>query len=227
VAYEGGDETRRRVVEALTDTEKSAIFAGHPHGLLAISSLLLLFSKDAPLVADSDVRDQASVDWRRVRPCIHRHVFRVPLLRDVALWIGAIDVSRTNIVSMLHGGTSIYLAPGGCREMILDRSLPIQRQHQGFLRIAFEEKRIVFPVVHMGQERVFLTYTCHWLDRLRGALLGATGYPFPTLFLGPFPSPLTSHVLPPFDPSTFDGIESFIEAYYKCVIGFYAEKTAQ
>lgn len=186
----------------------SAIFAGSPHGLVAISSLFLV---GLPTEEDHDT------NWHRVTPCIHRHVFTIPFLRDVALWLGAIDVSRNNIVEKLKTN-SVYLAPGGCREMIMKKNdvSQIQNHHKGFLRIAYSEKKLVFPIIHKGQEHVFREYPLFsFFDRMRVIVLDMTGYPFPSFFVGPFPGQLTTYVFDPHDPSQYTDEQTFINDYYK------------
>lgn len=186
-------------------SKETALFVGCPHGLVAISSLFL-----------TALSQEKS--WRDVTPCIHRHVFAMPFLRDIALWLGAIDVSKENIVKRLKTH-SIYLASGGCREMIIDvENDGIQQRHKGFLRLAYQEKKLIFPVIHRGQENVFPSYTCRWLDKVRHIVLDITGYPFPSFFLGPMPRKLTSHVFAPHNPSLYVTEEEFIDSYYKKLI---------
>jgi diacylglycerol O-acyltransferase 2, plant len=184
-----------------TEGAAAALFAGHPHGLFAIASLYLLTPRSP------------HVGWRSLVPCIHAHVFAVPLLRDLALWFGARDVTEANLRALLGAGRSAYLVPGGCREMIIGPDT-IQRKHMGFLRIAYETQRRVFPLLHRGQDAVFRTYSCAALDRLRHAMLDLTGYPLPSFFLGPFPAKLSTLVLEPLDPCHFTTVEEFIDAYY-------------
>jgi 1-acyl-sn-glycerol-3-phosphate acyltransferase len=202
VTYRGNEGLKALVKEH--QTEKQAMFVGAPHGLLAISSLFLV---GIPL-------DQRK-EWRNVVPCVHRHVFAVPFLRDVALWLGAIDVSRSNIEKILTHNKSIYIASGGCREMIIDPENEIQKKHTGFLKIAYEKKIPVFPVIHKGQDQVFRSYTFPWMDRIRHRILDMTGYPFPTFFAGPFPQTLTSFVFDPHYPQQYATENAFIEDYFK------------
>jgi hypothetical protein len=202
VVYKGDDNLESLVREY--QTKNTAIFVGAPHGLIAISSLFLVGIPS----------DYKKSTWRNVTPCIHRHVFAVPFLRDVALWLGAINVSRPNIVEKLKTN-SVYLASGGCREMIIDaNNNGIQDKHRGFLKIAYQEKKLVFPVIHRGQEHVFRTYTFRALDRLRHIILDTTGYPFPSFFLGPFPASLTSYIFSPHNPLDYNDEDTFIDSYY-------------
>jgi len=259
----------------------AAIFSAHPHGLFAISSFCLLTSLRS--------------HWLNLRPATHRMVFSTPLLRELALWLGAIDVSRENLCENLEQARSVFIVPGGCREMIradrstrkdmervvspkaveatvfavimmcllvvlvgvalMNKDIPtltfasvgllllgtllvvavwqtfveenptqydIQTEHVGFLQLAFEKKVPVFPILHCGQERVFRAYSFPLLDRFRTRMLDLTGYPFPSLFLGPFPSKLTTYIYDPILPSDFVTVEAFTEAYYTFVRSHYA-----
>ena len=216
----------------LSDNNETVIFAGHPHGLFAISSLLLvglpsvrpsridshLWKRTTESADDDDNGKQKdtmakpSSHWSNVRPCVHRHLFSIPLLRDLALWLGAIDVSRENITRTLKTH-SVYLSPGGCREMIIDGDSTAQRRHTGFLRLAYAERKLVYPVLHHGQARAFRSYSCAWLDRVRHIVLDLTGYPFPSFFLGPFPTTLTTHILAPHDPAAYETEDAFVNGY--------------
>ena len=191
------------------DTAGASIYAGHPHGLLAIASLLTV---GIPKPGGGGTK--CPMRWYAVRPCVHRHIFATPLVRDMALWLGAVDVTRENMQQMLLRGRSIYVAPGGCREMILDTAQPIQTRHRGFLEIAFREGCHVFPMLHRGQEVAFPSLTCALLDRMRASVLDAWGYPFPTLWVGPLPGRLTTVLLDPLDPSQYASEEAFVDAYF-------------
>lgn len=214
------ENTMEQVYQALQHPHENAIFAGHPHGLFAISSLLLVTHLP---------HERYRVIWSRVVPCIHRLVFYVPVLREIALWMGAVDVTRENISAMLQQGHSVYLVPGGTAEMILDPQQDIQDRHTGFLKLAYQRKKRVFPIVHFGQEKAFVSYSCPGLDFVRHCMRRLLYYPFPTLFLGPFRVPLETCVLRPINPADYmgrseTGQEGFIKDYFDRVSKFYAEK---
>jgi hypothetical protein len=216
IEYENDDVKKMIILQSSSSSEEVAIFAGHPHGILAISSFLFLcFIPTSTLI----------------KPCVHRLVFKVPLIREFFLWFGAIDVTKENILNMLkYKGSSVFIAPGGCREMIIRKdnnhindlsSSEIQTKHKGFLKIAFENNIKVFPVIHYGQDRVIRSYSCRWIDYIRNKCLDMTGYPFPSFFIGPFPSTLTTRVLSPLDPTKYKNEESFIDAYYKKILCYH------
>lgn len=217
IEYRGAGDLKERVAASLNakpTANKPAIFAASPHGILAISSL---FHVGVPLDAK----------WQSVVPCVHRHVFLFPFVRELACWLGAIDVARKNMETMLRKGHSLYLAPGGCREMILDAEQPIQTRHKGFLRMAWQEKCPVFPVIHTGQDEVFHSYTSQRLDKLRACMLDLTGYPFPTFFSLPRPRKLTSYIFEPHDPQYYESEEAFIETYYTALNKQYANLVSE
>lgn len=207
------DNQSSRYMQA--DKDYTAIFSAHPHGLMAIGSF---FNVGIPMTSKTN-------QWTNVIPCTHRHVFAIPVLREIALWLGAIDVSKNNIVKKLETH-SIYIAAGGCREMIIDEKEPIQSKHRGFLSIAYDYKKLVFPVIHTGQEKIFRSFSCCWLDKVRHIILDMTGYPFPTFIGPPMPRKLTTYVLHAHDPSSYDCKEDFIKDYYTKLHGMYDKLSA-
>lgn len=194
-------------VKDLLAEARGVIIAGHPHGLFAIGSFYLLMATPNSF-------------WKTVVPMVHRRIFDTPFVRDFALWCNARNVTKENIESVLDDNLNVYIAPGGCREMI-ERETGIQSKHTGFLRIAFEKKRLVFPVLHYGQEDIFKCYTFKALDIFRHITLDITGYPLPSFFLGPFPAKLRTVVIKPVDPTLFKSVKDFTEAYYKEVLNAY------
>lgn len=265
--------------ETIRSADGPYIYASHPHGVFPLGTLAFL-SKVAELT-----------------PCIHRLVFAVPLVRELALWFGCVDVSRECITARIKTH-SILIVPGGCREMIRERavvfdqntgvrlrieagdrltrhalilaavgvlSLPlfyaldqwagfwiscaillctamaelahyvyqcatpdsgayvIQDKHREFLRIAFESKTPVVLVLQQGQEQILSTYSLPRLDLLRTWFIEHTGYPLPSLFLGPLPRKLTTHVYEPLLPGKYETAEAFASAYYELARSHYAK----
>ena len=91
----------------------------------------------------------------------------------------------------------------------------IQDKHRGFLRLAFESKTPVVLVLQQGQENILVSYSLPRLDLLRTWFMERTGYPLPSLFLGPLPRKLTTHVYEPLEPSNYETAEAFADEYYK------------
>jgi hypothetical protein len=176
----------------------AVIYAAQPHGLFALASYFNVMRADAP--------------WSKVRAFTHRHVFALPLLRELALALGARDPTEHNIRQALANGESVYVVIDGARGMLCaDR-----RRHDGLLRIAFDMKVSVCPVVHHGHDQVFQNRTPAWLAPVREFLMDLVGYPFPTLWTMHC-APLSTRVLAPLDPTQHDSLEHFVAEYYKRV----------
>jgi hypothetical protein len=194
-----------------TTKGKVAMFAAHPHGLVPSGTILnaILPEKD---------------EWKNgVTTCIHQHIFNIPIVRELALWLGLINITADNMRRQLkEKAKSIYFLPGGSAEMIIDVNNPIQRVHEGFLRISFQENVPVISVLHFGQEDVFPSYSCQCLNALRYIILKMTGYPYPCIFFGPYSAQLTTVILKPLSPQDFESENAFIEFYYDRVTTKYA-----
>jgi hypothetical protein len=190
-----------------------AIFAASPHGFIALATFLLA------CVPQKEY-------WKEVRLHVHYLLFKVPLVREIVLALGANNVTRENIHNQLKNERhSVCIVTDGCRGMISDKENPIQRHHKGFLKESFNEKIPIFPIIHIGQDEIFKNYSCPLLDQIRLITLSWTSYPFPTIFFGPFPGKLRSIVLDMINPSDFQSEEEFINFYYDNVTKHYQSAT--
>lgn len=200
-------------------TDEVAIIACSPHGLIASATAFLIIAPYKKY-------------WNQAVLCVHKHLFKIPFLREFFLALGLSNIGRENMRYHLKGDESrlprtICLVPGGSREMLIDKDHPIQTKHKGFLREAYELSVPVIPVLHFGQEDVFPSYSCSWLDKVRLVFLDWFGYPFPCLTLGPFSRKLTSVVLNPIDPTLYETEHAFIEKYYTTVIEMHSVITEE
>ncbi len=213
-SHTGAKELKEEVFRHLDpmDKENVAIFAAGPHGILAIGTVLHTI---APY----------KEEWNNVTLFVHEILFKVPFLREICLWLGLRNITRLNMkTEVVDNRRSMYMIPGGVKEMIHDELNPIQDDHKGFLRFAYEYKVTVFPVIHFGQERVFpLHWSCQFLDPIRKVMIQYVYYPFPCIFIPiPFMQQLTSFVLSPLYPALFESEEAFINTYYEYVRKEYA-----
>ncbi len=185
--------------------ERVAIFSASPHGLIASATAFNIITPYKPY-------------WNQAVLCVHKHLFKIPFMRDFFLALGLINITRDNMHNQLvNQHRSICIVPGGCREMVYDKKNPIQDNHKGFLKLAFKEKIPVIPILHFGQDDVFRTISWSWLDKIRHIFLDLSGYPFPCIAYGPFSRKLTSVVLDPIDPALYETDDVFIEKYYTTV----------
>lgn len=204
---EANRELKKKVKNYLdVNTNEVAIIAASPHGLIASATAFLIVAPYKKY-------------WNQAVLCVHKHLFKIPFLRDFFLALGLMNVTRDNMRYLLRSDrpVSICIVPGGCREMVIDKDNPIQTKHKGFLDEAFNLQIPVIPVLHFGQEDVFPSYSCPWLDKLRLICLDWFGYPFPCFFIGPFSRKLTSVVLEPIYPRDHESLQDFIDTYYKTV----------
>lgn len=178
------------VDEGDKDPVKRVIFGYHPHGLYPAAAcwfhLTPQFATLFPSVP-SPVTLGASV------------IFRVPLLRDVAMWAGARNVSRGTFLSSLRERGAVVLCPGGQAELVehvggqTDDTVTLCTRHKGFIRIAIEQRACLVPVFCFGESQA-LTNLWKWKAAQRWTYK-RLGFPMPFLAVGfkgflPLPAPL-------------------------------------
>jgi 2-acylglycerol O-acyltransferase 2 len=124
---------------------KQYMFAFHPHG---IYPLTIYWSTQGNR-------------WRSLFPNIDivpvcaTVIFRLPVMRDICLWLGLQDVSKESIHNVISAGKSLIIVPGGEREMRVSSSdtskIKIVTKHKGFIRIALERGVSLVPVFSFGE----------------------------------------------------------------------------
>ena len=129
---------------------RRVIFGYHPHGMYPAAAcwfhLMPQFANLFPSVP-SPVTLGASV------------IFCVPLLRDVAMWAGARNVSRKVFLGSLRERGAVVLCPGGQAELVEhvggegDNVVTLCTRHKGFIRIAIEEGAHLVPVFVFGESQ--------------------------------------------------------------------------
>ena len=166
------------------------IFGYHPHGLYPAAAcwfhLMPQFVTLFPSVP-SPVTLGASV------------IFRVPILRDVAMWAGARNVSRSTFLKSLDERGAVVLCPGGQAELVehvggqADDTVALCTRHKGFIKIAIEKRAHLVPVFCFGESQA-LTSLWKWKAAQRWTYK-RLGFPMPFLAVGwkgclPLPAPL-------------------------------------
>lgn len=147
---------------------------------------------------------------------VHDLAFRVPLVGNLLIKLGALRASRDNAERVLDAGGVLLITPGGDAEAI--RSYRARNRvdlggHDTFVQLAFRYGLPVVPVVNVGGHEVYLTVlSSERLARLTGAQrrlrlkrlnvnLGLPWGIWATPFVPylPLPSRITYRVGPPFD----------------------------
>jgi len=164
------------------DGSKQYIFGFHPHGILPMASFWAHNSEEWSNLFKTPKRAAVTL--------IASHLFKLPFMRDFLVACGAREVSRVAFERALTQGKSVFLVPGGMREMQYSTStaedIYICNSHKGFVRMAIKHGVDLVPVYSFGETKL--------LDgafpKLQKWCWKYIGMPFP-LFVGrwglPFP----------------------------------------
>jgi 1-acyl-sn-glycerol-3-phosphate acyltransferase len=88
-------------------------------------------------------------------------LFRLPLVREFALWAGCIDASRAVASKALRAGRSILVLPGGEAEQIRTvhgKEKVYLQQRKGFIKIALRHGVPIVPVYVFGASDYYHTW---------------------------------------------------------------------
>lgn len=128
---------------ANVDRKQQYFVACHPHGCVIFQRT---FWRTPSL---EDLFDRP---WRMIGASA---LFRIPLVRELTLFFGAVDASRSNCERLLRAGSNIVLWPGGLDEAnTSDDATSSQvtlRTRSGFVRLAVKHGAAVLPVFVFGE----------------------------------------------------------------------------
>ena len=156
-----------------------------PHGIFPFTVALPLLGKLNETVFDG------------VSPVVAGVVLRVPILRQVVRWLGAVEATPQKMRAALEGERNLAVLPGGIGEMFKDpgrgREAALLRSRKGFVRVALQAGADIVPVYAFGASRLLRRVPLPSLfERLSRALRmslilfwGRWGLPIP------FPVPIT------------------------------------
>mmetsp|Transcript_28309 Transcript_28309/g.53925 ORF Transcript_28309/g.53925 Transcript_28309/m.53925 type:complete len:313 (+) Transcript_28309:208-1146(+) len=148
--------------EALQAT-RQAIFGAFPHGVVSFHHVLLASDADGfvsrfPQLACHQRRDLAA-----------SICFKIPIWRELLLWLGGVDAGRSTAQSVLRNGWSLYILPGGEMEQMLTREGEhhvFLSKRKGFVRLALEHGVDLIPVYAFGETDLYSTYSLLFSLRL-------------------------------------------------------------
>ena len=169
----------------------AGLYAVHPHGMLAIGVAMNLLGPDT-----------------EVRMAVHSWIFTIPIIRDLMLWIGCIDVTPETIGVALARGWRVGLVPGGVRELNNDKQKPA-----GFLQWSYYcWKAPVIPVWLPDEMAICHVWTPSRLAWLREVGMKWLRYPMGTFFWPRFGLPQSraryGHAVMPTDYEEYPGFEA-------------------
>lgn len=154
----------------LGDAEKKPhaqfVFAVFPHGTYAEYRILM----EGVL---SDVFPNICEKCRVLAATV---LFRIPVVREFALWTGCVDARRSVAQSLLDRGRSVLVLPGGMDEQIRTtngREIVYLRSRKGFIKLAMKKGVPVVPVYVFGVSDYYKT--SHALFGLRLSIMKKLG----------------------------------------------------
>ena len=142
----------RLIRETELDPERTYLFAIGPHAIVSLFRTMCLGSTFAQLFPGIKGRFAGATP-----------MFWIPILRELALAAGAIDASKPSLQKALRGGESVFLIPGGTRELFEHDSGSEIRlvERTGFVRLAQEQGADLGHIVTMNSiQRFFKIIYC-------------------------------------------------------------------
>jgi len=133
----------RLIKTAELTPDRKYIFGLSPHGFLPWSLLPIGRTKEwNELFPNIDVR------------CLAASVlFKIPVIRECASWIGACPANHKNACKALESGKNIALIPGGSDEQLEsnpDHEVVLIKKRKGFIKLALEFGCDLVPVYCFG-----------------------------------------------------------------------------
>jgi len=169
------------ISDAKLDKDKTYLYGFHPHGIYPYSIIW------GPLTSV----------WKNKFPGITFEplgatlLFLIPMVRDIAMWLGGRDVTRKSINYALKNNQSIALVPGGQAEMRESRScydeVVILRRHKGFVRVALENGADLVPMYCFGETGIFDNI---YLPTIQSWFLRKIGFGYPLFPYGKYYLPV-------------------------------------
>ena len=118
---------------------KPAVFAHHPHGVVAINCLAVGSRADCRAVV-SDI------------------CFQMPFNRQLMQTVGGIGARRETVAAEMRRGVDLAVIPGGIDEVVLADPVHERvflKRRFGFVKLALEHGYDLVPVYHLGESQMY------------------------------------------------------------------------
>ncbi len=229
-----GNYLRKRInfsVQTLDNSEipEPAFFACHSHGILATAQLLafMMYPKSCPELGDFGAHTISMVSSQ---------MWMFPLTSVVCRLLAARPVSE--LKNLVATGNSVVELPGGTTEMAISCLDTATKLHivmrVGFLKLCYEQKRPIVPILVLGNYTMFDIVTHPILEWIQGTNSAILGYGLPILALGTYGSILPKAGasvqllrLPTVRPDPGVSEKDFIRQYYEALSTAASERGIQ
>lgn len=137
------------------DPSARYIFGTHPHGVMSLHHMGTML---CPAVCEigKSFSDLSPISTRR--DLAASVLFRIPLLRELALSAGAVDAGRQTASRMLEEGYSLAIVVGGEQEQILSREgehLVFVGSRKGHIKLALRYGVPLVPCYCFGETDLY------------------------------------------------------------------------
>eukprot|EP00455_Lapot_gusevi_P053169 TRINITY_DN823_c0_g1_i4.p1 TRINITY_DN823_c0_g1~~TRINITY_DN823_c0_g1_i4.p1 ORF type:complete len:337 (-),score=96.58 TRINITY_DN823_c0_g1_i4:58-1008(-) len=131
------------------DPKKQYIFASHPHGPMSVHHVMMITN---------------AVGFHDISPGTNRRdlaasiTFRIPIFRELLLWLGCVDASRATAVQVLKSGKSMVTLVGGMDEQLLARpgdNMVYVKDRMGFVKLALQYGTPIVPCYAFGENDLY------------------------------------------------------------------------
>ncbi|MCO4771327.1 MAG: acyltransferase family protein [Deltaproteobacteria bacterium] len=175
---------------------------------------------DGPLLGATIYQDQG----RLPRALTDHLVFKMPIMRELFLAVGAVDGRREMAGELLGKGNLVIVMPGGAPEAFKSSARAYElywRQRTGFARVAIQNQVPVVPAACIGIDELYkVPFDMFELGK---KLFGVRSMPFPLAWgIGPVPKPakldhFIGAPIPPPPPGSEDDADAVLEYRDRCV----------
>jgi len=150
-----------KLIKSASSKEAQFIFAAFPHG--TSSDYRILMDGMLPAVLPSIAN--------KVRVLTASIIFKLPLVREIALWTSCVDARKEVAERLVDKKYSLFVLPGGMDEQIItehQKEKIYLKNRKGFIRLALQKGVPVVPVYVFGTSDHYTTSSVwfgvrHWV----------------------------------------------------------------
>ncbi len=153
-------QTMFQVRQSQTLEKKPYIFLFHPHGAFSVSYFFHTMT---------NLTNWPSV-LRGGKACVLRYLYWVPFGQEILDGLGGVPNKYTSMKEVLEGKESLYVIPGGIREMYDTKAGEMKvkiLQRRGVFRLALETGTPLIPVLTYGENELYTLLKNPYFNRLQ------------------------------------------------------------